>query len=155
MQTERPVAPSDLDTICRHRETLFREAGRQDDAIVAMRATFRDWLGPRLADATYSGFILEDGGESIAGIGLMVIDWPPHPNHPTEARRGYILNVFVEPAHRGQGLARRLMDLAEAEVARRGVSFLVLHATPMGRPAYEKWGWSAGPEMAKRGRARG
>ena len=79
----------------------------------------------------------------------MVIDWPPHPSHPYEDRRGYVLNVFVEPSHRGRGLAKMLMQLGEAEFATRGVSFAILHATRMGRPLYEKIGWAQTSEMSK------
>ena len=58
--------------------------------------------------------MLEDAAVVIAGIGMMVIDWPPHPSHPADHRRAYILNVFfVEPEHRRKGLAKRLLALAE------------------------------------------
>ena len=63
--------------------------------------------------------------------------------------RGYVLNVFVEPSHRKQGIARALMDRADREFASRGVAFAILHATKMGRPLYEQLGWSATSEMAK------
>ena len=80
----------------------------------------------------------------------MEIDWPPHPFHPGEGRRGYVLNVFVEPAHRRRGVARAMMAAAEAELVRRGLSYAVLHATEAGRPLYEARGWEATAEMAKR-----
>jgi ribosomal protein S18 acetylase RimI-like enzyme len=79
----------------------------------------------------------------------MVIDWPPHPAHPTQSRRGYVLNVYVEPSHRRLGLGRRLMELADAELAARGVSFVILHATEQGRRLYAELGWSATTEMSK------
>ena len=78
---------------------------------------------------------------------MMVIDWPPYPLHPTQSARGYFLNVFVEPEHRGQGLARALMDLAMEEARRRGLDHMILHATPMGRPLYEALGWTQTSEM--------
>ena len=78
---------------------------------------------------------------------MMVIDWPPHPSHPTQSARGYILNVFVEPDHRGRGLARALMDLAMEEARQRGLDHMILHATPMGRPLYEPLGWAQTSEM--------
>lgn len=88
-------------------------------------------------------------GEAVAGLGMMVIDWPPHPSHPTQSTRGYILNVFVEPEHRGQGLARALMDLAMEEARRRGLDHLILHAIltwaapftkPLAGPRRVRWG---------------
>jgi ribosomal protein S18 acetylase RimI-like enzyme len=152
MSTTRPVRPDDLELICRHREEMFRESnapGRSDDMLRTMTASFRSWLAPRLRDGSYFGSIVEEGGKAIAGIGLMLIDWPPHPSHPAEDKRGYVLNVYVEPAHRGRGLAKMLMREAEAEFARRGVSFAILHATRMGRPLYEKIGWAQTAEMSK------
>src|SRR5688572_907662 len=109
MVTTRPVTPGDLDLICRQREEMFRESnapGRTDDLLREMTAAFRVWLRPRLRDGSYFGYIAEQESAAVGGIGLMVIDWPPHPSHPYEDRRGYVLNVFVEPSHRGQGIAK-------------------------------------------------
>lgn len=145
----RKLDIGDLELICRHREAMFRDAGRDDGVLATMTEHFRAWLSPRLTDGSYFGFVLEDQGRAVAGIGLMLIDWPPHPLHPTQDRRGYVLNVYVEPTHRRRGLARELMRLADAEFARRGVSYCVLHATEKGRPLYQELGWSGTAEMAK------
>jgi ribosomal protein S18 acetylase RimI-like enzyme len=153
MVTTRPASLSDLDLICRHREEMFRASnapGRSDESLRAMTASFRVWIELRLRDGSYFGYIAEENGAAVAGIGLMIIDWPPHPLHPNEDKRGYVLNLFVEPSHRKRGLAKMLMDLGEAEIARRGVSFAILHATRMGRPLYEKTGWTQTAEMSKR-----
>jgi len=115
----------------------------------AMAEPFAAWLIPRLADGRYFGFVAEAGGRIVAGVGLMLLDWPPHSLHPESALRGYILNVYVEPKFRGAGLAKELMHRAEDEFRRRGVGFEVLHASAMGRALYEGLGWSAMPEMGK------
>ena len=114
-----------------------------------MTEHFREWVRPRLQDGSYFGYVISDGGAPVAGIGLMLIDWPPHPLHPTQDKRGYVLNVFVEPGYRNRGLARELMNLADAEFARRGVSYAVLHATEKGKPLYQRLGWDRTAEMAK------
>jgi GNAT superfamily N-acetyltransferase len=152
MLTTRPVTPDDLELVCRHREEMFRASnapGRTEQDLRTMTAAFRQWVAPRLQDGRYFGYIAEQEGAAAGGIGLMIIDWPPHPSHPQEDKRGYVLNVFVEPSHRGRGLARTLMQLGEAEIARRGVSFAILHATRMGRPLYERIGWAQTSEMSK------
>lgn len=146
----RSLHPDDLDLICRHREEMFRDAGTGDDVLASMTGHFREWLRPRLANGSYFGYVMLDQATPIAGIGLMLIDWPPHPAHPMQDQRGYVLNVFVEPSHRKRGLARELMQLADAEFARRGVTYAVLHATEKGRPLYQGLGWSGTTEMAKR-----
>ncbi|AIF48826.1 GNAT family acetyltransferase [Dyella japonica A8] len=128
---------------------MFRDAGGRDEALATMTGQFREWLRPRLRDGSYFGFVMSDDGAPVAGIGLMLIDWPPHPAHPMQDKRGYVLNVFVEPDYRKRGLARELMKLAEAEFVRRGVGYAVLHATAKGRPLYQGLGWNGTTEMAK------
>ncbi|GLZ86758.1 N-acetyltransferase [Metapseudomonas resinovorans] len=135
--------------ICLHRETMFLEAGGDPSGLRVMTEHFRPWLHERLADGRYYGFALMDDGKPVAAIGLMSIDWPPHPAHPSLDQRGYVLNVFVEPAYRRRGLASALMKLAEGEFEQRGLHFAVLHATEAGRPVYEELGWAATSEMAK------
>ena len=148
MHTARSVTPDDIDLICRHRQEMFKASGRSDAMVEPMGAPFRAWLAPRLADGRYFGWVVEEDGAAIAGVGMMVIDWPPHPSHMTQDFRGYILNMYVEPAHRRRGLAKELMRLAEDEGARRGISYLVLHATTQGKPLYEQMDWKATTEMS-------
>jgi GNAT superfamily N-acetyltransferase len=143
----RPVNPDDLELICHHREAMFRDMGRPDSALLPMTAAFREWLRPRLSDGSYSGWVIEQEGVPIAGLGLIILDWPPHPAHPADTRRLYILNVYVEPEHRGNGLARDLMKLATDRARDLGIGYLSLHASDAGRPIYERLGWKAAPEM--------
>lgn len=148
MHQYRSVGPADLELICRHRYEMFKASGRADEDLAPMGAAFEPWLRPRLLDGRYFGWIAESGGRPVGGLGMMVVDWPPHPSHPRQDRRGYVLNVFVEPDQRGRGVAHGLLDLAVAEARRRGVEYMFLHATAMGRPIYERRGWRATSEMA-------
>jgi len=148
--TTRPVAEQDLKLICEHRERMFAESGRTRESLRPMTAAFEQWLLPHLADGSYFGWMLEEADVVIAGLGMMIIDWPPHPSHPADHRRAYILNVFVEPEHRRKGLARRLMVLAEARARELGVGYAILHSTRQGRLLYESLGWGATSEMAIR-----
>jgi ribosomal protein S18 acetylase RimI-like enzyme len=147
--TTRPLETTDLDLVCRHRHAMFAEAGRDAAALDAMAAPFRAWLAPRLADGRYFGFVAMDGTRAVAGIGLMEIDWPPHPLHPEQDRRGYVLNVYVEADWRRRGVAQRLMRDADDAFRARGLRYAILHATQAGRPLYETLGWQATTEMAR------
>ncbi|WP_439598907.1 GNAT family N-acetyltransferase [Falsiroseomonas sp.] len=60
-------------------------------------------------------FVLEKDG-ALAGL-IVLMDFPDHL---------WIDNVAVEPALKGQGLGRVLMDFAEAEARRRGLPELRL-----------------------------
>jgi GNAT superfamily N-acetyltransferase len=145
----RALTAADLEVICDHRARMFLEAGRAAPDVQAMAAPFRAWLEPRLCDGRYFGFMAEARGRIVAGVGLMELDWPPHPAHPVESRRGYVLNVFVEPEFRRRKIAKALMDAAESEFRSRGLGYLILHATRQGAPLYESKGWRATSEMSK------
>jgi ribosomal protein S18 acetylase RimI-like enzyme len=146
----RAIVPADLDLICHHREAMFLDVGRPAAVVAQMREPARDWLAQRLASGDYYGFIAQHGDLAIGGVGMIELDWPPHFFHPTQAKRGYVLNVYVEPAFRGRGCARQLMVAAEEEFRRRGVQYATLHASDAGRPLYDAMGWSATNEMSKR-----
>jgi ribosomal protein S18 acetylase RimI-like enzyme len=148
MQIPRPITPADFATVLRHRAAMFRDSGRPEEVIAALAEPFAAWLAPRLADGRYFGWMIEEAGEAVAGIGMMEIEWPPHPSHPTSDRRGYILNLYVEPEHRRRGLAKTLMDAAMDEARARGLEYVILHATDQGRPLYASLGWSPTAEMA-------
>lgn len=149
MHALRPVAADDLELICLQRRRMFEEAGSPEEVLAPMTGAFRDWLAPRLLSGAYFGWMATAGDpQPVGGIGMMAIDWPPHPAHPLQSARGYILNLFVEPEHRGRGVARALMARATQEAKQRGLDFMILHATEMGRPLYEKLGWGRTAEMS-------
>lgn len=79
---------------------------------------------PRLAETRLHGgrnfgFAAKRAGSIVAGAGLMEIEWPPHLR---DARRGYVLNAYVEQAPRGRGVARALMAAAGADERARGAT---------------------------------
>lgn len=145
----RELELSDLDTICSHRTRMFVEAGHDPADIAAMDAPFRAWLETALSDRRYFGLAAHEDGKVVGAVGLMTLEWPPHPAHPTDARRGYVLNLFVEPEYRGRGIAATLMEAADHEFERRGIGYAILHATAAGEPLYERTGWTGTAEMAK------
>ncbi len=153
MITTRPVTDSDLELICHQREMMFRDAGglgATENELGLMIRNFRAWLAPRLADGSYFGFIAEDNAVPVAGVGLMILPWAPHPFHPADDRRGYVLNVYVEPSHRRRKIGEQLMALGEGELRRRGIGFATLHATQAGHSLYQTLSWAPTTEMFKK-----
>ena len=111
-----------------------------------MRKNFVPWVRVRIEDGSYIGWIVEEGGRAVGGAGLWVMDWPPH-FLDAKPGRGYLLNFYVAPEMRRQGLARELLELSVAEASARGLRVVSLHASRYGRPVYEKFGFKAGDEM--------
>ena len=128
---------------------MFQAAGDQEAAKAALSLAYRNWQQHALLSGAYFGFIAEVGGFAVGGVGLMVIDWPPHHLHPDVLQRGYVLNVFVEPDHRGKGVAKCLMAASDDAFKTLGITHAVLTATDQARPLYERDGWQQTAQMAK------
>jgi len=149
--TIRPAMAADLDTILYHRRRMFEDMGYADPAgQVGMLAISSPMIEQGLADGNYRGWLAETAaGEVVAGGGVIFLAFHPNPADP-RPRRAWVVNVFTEPAHRQQGLARRLMETIVAWCAAEGLSNLYLHASAEGRALYEDMGFVPTNEMRLR-----
>ena len=97
---------------------------------------------------TLFGLIVEARDGRPAGSGVV---WrqpsQPRPGKLARPRMPYILSMFTEPEFRGQGVASRLVEAMIDWATHRGYRRIVLHASPMGRPVYERLGFVNGTEM--------
>jgi GNAT superfamily N-acetyltransferase len=73
-----------------------------------------------------------------------VLPWPPGPRYLGD-RLAFVYNVYTEPAHRHQGVARMVMDAIHAWCRAAGVTSLALNASKDGRPLYEALGYWESP----------
>lgn len=148
MFTARKATVADAALIAVHRHAMFTEMGKSDPAALEqMRRSFIPWVERMIADGKYVGWIVENGDQAAASGGFFELEWPPHALDPAGEHRGYLLNFWVEPKYRGQGLARGLVREALAESSRRGIRVTALHASDAGRHVYEKMGFKATNEM--------
>jgi GNAT superfamily N-acetyltransferase len=144
----RPATLADVPVIVHQRRAMFNDMQVSDAArLDAHDAGVELWLRRKLPEGEYHGWLVENGrGEVIAGAGLWLMDWPPHPDDPT-ARRGCVMNVYVEPAYRRQGIARRLMGMLIGWCRDDGVRFVLLHPSDKGKPLYESLGFEVSGDM--------
>jgi GNAT superfamily N-acetyltransferase len=138
----------DASTVVAHRRAMFREMGYRDEqALDKMCEAFRPWLELRMQRNEYlPWFAVDQDGYIAAGLGLWLMEWPPHMIGPG-APRGNILNVYTRPESRRIGLARRLMEAALEWCSLHGVRAVILHASDDGRRLYESLGFKPTNEM--------
>lgn len=148
MRVTRLATKKDAELIAAHRSAMFAEMGKSDgEALERMRQKFVPWVERMIGAGKYVGWIVEEDGRIAASGGFFELEWPPHPLDPEGEHRGYLLNFWVEPEYRGQGLARTLVREALAESRRRGIRVTALHASDAGRRVYEPMGFRGTNEM--------
>lgn len=148
MYQARKATPSDAAIISGHRRRMFVDAGREDNRVLDVMADhFEPWVEKMLAENKYIGWLMTEAEKVVAGAGLMILDWPPHPLDPRQDKRGYLLNVYVDPEHRRKKLASQLIEMALSEARRQKIRVVALHSTEAGRALYESNGFRGTNEM--------
>jgi GNAT superfamily N-acetyltransferase len=139
---------SDIEAIVRHRRAMFHDMGYSDDsALDPMSARFRPWLRRKMESGEYlTWFALAPDSSIASGLGLWLMDWPPHMVGASQ-RRGNILNVYTEPCWRRQGMARALMQVALEWCANNHLDTVILHSSEEGRGLYQSFGFEPTNEM--------
>lgn len=144
--TLRPATLTDAETIQAQRDAMFTDMGSAPARVRAASASSLGWLRGALEGGDYSGVLIEVQGQVVAGAGVIWQALPPSPR-TLSALRAYILNVYVVPEQRGQGLAAHLVQTLLTECAARGVDQVSLHASDAGRRTYEQLGFGPTSEL--------
>jgi ribosomal protein S18 acetylase RimI-like enzyme len=134
------LAAIDLEAMLHHRRTMFFDMGYHDEqALDAMSARFQPWLRKKMEAGEYlAWFALAPDSSIAAGLGLWLMDWPPH--MVAGGRwRGNIVNVYTEPGYRRQGM----LDWCSANQ----VGAVILHSSADGHRLYESLGFTTTNEM--------
>ena len=130
----RPVTPADAAIIAAHRYPDERDAPE--------RAVYAAWVADAIQDGVYLGFLLESGGEVIAGAGVTLLHWGPTRGDP-QPWRARVVNVWTHPDWRRAGHARTLVMACLNAVRSRGITRVSLGSSDMARPLYVGLGFAA------------
>jgi GNAT superfamily N-acetyltransferase len=127
---------------------MFLEMGYPDDETMKqMIELFRPWLSRKMQAEEYlAWFAVAEDGAVAAGLGMWLMDWPPHMLGPGPWRAN-ILNVYMRPQSRRNGLARKLTQTAVEWCRANRLSTVILHASDAGRPLYASMGFEPSTEM--------
>jgi len=116
------------------------DAYRQFYSLPSDLALSRQYLAERLGRD--ESVVLLAGGTDGAALGF--VQMYPGFSSLAAARTFVLYDLFVDPAARRRGVARRLMEAAAGEARRRGAVSLVLSTARTNHPAqrlYESLGW--------------
>src|SRR5436853_64179 len=145
----RTATAKDLDLLVRHRRLMWEAIAdfstRDHDAADAV---YRRWARDRMRSRRFAGFIVEVGAESVASGCVWIMDVQPRPGRSGTAA-AYLLSMFTESDHRGEGHATRIVRAAIRWARSRGIPIMLLHASDFGEPIYRRLGFERTREMRR------
>lgn len=138
----RRAEPVDIDILTATRVTVLRAANGLDNSadMSAVEAESRKYYERALTDGTHTAYLVFDGDNFIGAGGISYYTVMPTCDNPT-GKKGYIMNMYTAPDYRRRGIASHTLDLLVQDAKSRGVTFITLEATQMGRPLYERYGF--------------
>lgn len=96
----------------------------------------------------FKAFIAQVEQEIVGSVSCQLYaDLYPSPFKIEHRHYGYIWNVYVKSNYRRQGIATSLTNTAIDYLKELNCTKAVLHASPFGKPVYEKIGFMANNEM--------
>lgn len=158
----RQAVIDDAPIIAHQRSAMFRDMGElSGDDIARLENAAFIYIRQMMAERRYLGWLVErtgevvagaGHGEVVAGAGMIISQLLPRPGAIEGGAQALICNVYCEPEHRRRGLARVLITAMLEWCKRERMAKVVLHASPDGRPLYERLGFVQTNEMLWQGR---
>jgi GNAT superfamily N-acetyltransferase len=144
----RTATLGDLDTLLAHRLAMFRDMGHEDPWELAnTERVSRAYFESAIPGGAYYGILAEvEGSGVVGGGGVVMAPWPGSGKR-LQPRRAWILNVYVHPPFRRQGIARSVMEALIEWCRSQEFDCISLHASTEGRPLYELLGFAPTNEM--------
>jgi len=142
----RTATEADVALLADFRTRMFREMGYGDAELEGLPEAQLSYFATAMAEGRLHGWVAEQDGSVVGAVELDVRRVAPGPVH----RRGslpYVYGLFVVPERRRRGVARALLAAAWEWVDGEGYEAVALHASPAGRPLYEKMGFVPTSEM--------
>ena len=136
--TFRKLERSDIDRFIELRKLHLLEEGAE--ATYDITDSLRDFCERHLADGSFVSWVAVAGGEIIATSGMSFFEKPPYYGNPT-GRIGLLSSMYMVPAYRRRGIAKKLLGLVVNEAECRGCGTVQLTASAAGVPLYENFGF--------------
>jgi GNAT superfamily N-acetyltransferase len=111
-----------------------------EEKVKAFELSVRQYLQQAQQENRYIGYLGFIKNELCCGAGLLIYNLPPLPL-VFHRKHGHVLNFFVYPKFRRNGIGDRLMKYIIADTQKSGFEKLVLNATEAGEKVYVKNGF--------------
>lgn len=133
---------ADIDELVRTRIIVLRAANKlsNDVDMSLVEKESYEYYKSALETGEHIAYPVYDNETLIGAGGVSFYKVIPTYHNPT-GKKAYIMNMYMAPEYRRQGIAFHTLDLLVKDAREQGVSQIALEATDMGRPLYEKYGF--------------
>ena len=145
--TYRKASIEDLELLTETRVEVLRAANclSGDADMSEVREQSYRYYQRALCEGTHTAYLALDGEQFAGAGGVSYFQVMPTYHNPSGNK------VYTRPEYRRRGIAYHMLDLLVRDAADRGIDAISLEATRMGRPLYEKYGFTQmGDEMELR-----
>lgn len=153
--TIRQATIGDLKALARHRCEMFKDMGKlREESYQALADASIEYYKRAMSEGEYVAWVVAPQAQPdliVAGGGMQLRHILPRPDREGHLQKpgpqGLVVNVYTEKEWRRNGLAQLIMLTIVDWSRDNGLASLVLHASEMGRPLYQKLGFVESNEM--------
>ena len=134
---------ADIDELVRTRIIVLRTANKlsNDVDMSLVEKESYEYYKNALETGEHIAYLVYDNETFIGAGGVSFYRVMPTYHNPT-GKKAYIMNMYTNPAYRRKGIAYHTLEILVADAKKKGIDAISLEATEMGRPLYEKFGFT-------------
>jgi GNAT superfamily N-acetyltransferase len=136
----RLATADDIEALVRLRLAFLAEVGQAVAEANQLPEAIRAYFAATVPSGEFVAAVAEIGGVIVATSGMLYHRHPPSAKNPA-GLSAYILNVYVQPAHRRRGIATQLLKMLADQARDVGCREARLHAMPQGQALYPTLGF--------------
>ena len=140
----RITTKDDIDLLMESRLVMLREVNNLPDDY-EYSEELKDCSMDYFLNGDQTTVLALEDGKVVGCASISYITIMPTFSHPT-GKRAHLMNVYTDPDHRGQGIAKTMVNMLIEDAWNKGATEISLDATKAGRPLYEKLGFKNSTE---------
>ena len=136
----------DIEILTKSRIEVLKAANKltDDTDMSEVEKASRDYYLRALVDGSHTAVLVFDNDKFIGAGAVSYYQVMPTYHNPS-GKKAYIMNMYTNPEYRRQGIAFKTLNILENDAKKRGITQIYLEATDMGKPLYEKYGFTIMP----------
>ena len=136
----------DIEILTKSRIEVLKAANKltDDTDMSEVEKASRDYYLRALVDGSHTAVLVFDNDKFIGAGAVSYYQVMPTYHNPS-GKKAYIMNMYTNPEYRRQGIAFKTLNILVNDAKKLGITQIYLEATDMGKPLYEKYGFTIMP----------